>query len=199
MISTMHHIRKIVIGAAVALSACLPASAAVDINGYKFEDTAKVAGKDLKLNGAGVRIKVVVKLYAAGLYVPEKKSTAAEILKQQGPRRVTIQMMRDINTDEFGKAFIDGLNENIDKNERQQIIPQIGQMGALFTSVETLKAGDVLHMDWVPGVGTQADLNGKKLGAAIPDITFYNAMLRIWIGDHAVDKFLKQAMLGETN
>jgi hypothetical protein len=52
-------------------------------------------------------------------------------------------------------------------------------------------------LDWIPGTGTQAELNGKKVGEAVPDLAFYNAVLRIWIGDKPADSSLKPAMLGE--
>lgn len=191
-------VKGMMAGALLAAAAGLPAQASVDVNGYKFEDTAKVAGKDLKLNGAGMRTKFVIKVYAAGLYLTEKKNTTAEVLKQDGPRRVTLQMARDISSEDFGKAFMDGLNENIDKAEKQRLVVQIGKMGELFASVDGLKKGDVLHMDWIPGSGTQAELNGKKLGEPIPDIAFYNAILRIWLGDKPVDRSLKPALLGDT-
>jgi hypothetical protein len=55
-----------------------------------------------------------------------------------------------------------------------------------------------LHLDWIPGTGTQTELNGKKLGGPIPDINFYNAILRIWLGDRPVDRSLKPALLGDT-
>jgi hypothetical protein len=195
-----HHrfaIKTLLAGAILTLAASLPAAAAVDVSGFKFDDTAKVAGKDLKLNGAGMRTKFVVKVYAAGLYLPEKKNNTAEILKEEGPRRVTLQIARDISSDTFGKAFMDGLNENIDKTEKQRIVAQISKMGELFASVESLKKGDVLHLDWIPGTGTQAELNGQKLGGPIPDINFYNAILRIWLGDKPVDHSLKPALLGD--
>ena len=41
-----------------------------------------------------------------------------DVLKQEGPRRVTLVMMRDITSDEFGQAFMTGLNNNIDKTEK---------------------------------------------------------------------------------
>ena len=190
-------LKALLAGAILTLAASLPAMAAVDISGYKFDDTAKVAGKDLKLNGAGMRTKFIVKVYAAGLYLPEKKNNTADILKEDGPRRVTLQMARDISSEDFGKAFMDGLNENIDKAEKQRIVAQISKMGELFASVDGLKKGDVLHLDWIPGTGTQAELNGQKLGGPIPDINFYNAILRIWLGDKPVDRSLKPALLGE--
>jgi hypothetical protein len=198
MICKQSGIKSLLAGAALAFAVVLPAAASVDVSGYKFEDTAQVAGKELKLNGAGMRTKFgLVKVYAAGLYVPEKKNNVPDILKQDGPRRVTIQMARDVSSEEFGKAFMEGLNENVDKAEKQRMVSQIGRMGELFATVEGLKKGDVLHLDWIPGTGTQAELNGKKLGGPIPDINFYNAILRIWLGDKPVDRSLKPALLGE--
>jgi len=183
--------------AALAFAIALPATAAVDVSGYKFDDTTKVAGKELTLNGAGMRTKFVVKVYAAGLYVPEKKKTAADILKQDGPRRITLQMARDVSSEDFGKAFMDGLNDNVDKAEKQKIVAQIGKFGEMFAGVNGLKKGDVLHIDWIPGSGTVCELNGKKLVENVPDIAFYNALLRIWLGDKPVDRSLKPALLGD--
>jgi hypothetical protein len=183
--------------AALAFAIALPAGAAVDVSGYKFEDTTKVAGKELTLNGAGMRTKFVVKVYAAGLYVPEKKKTTADILKQDGPRRITLQMARDVSSEDFGKAFMEGLNDNVDKAEKQKIVAQIGKFGEMFAGVNGLKKGDVLHIDWIPGSGTVCELNGKKLVENVPDIAFYNALLRIWLGDKPVDRSLKPALLGD--
>jgi hypothetical protein len=184
-------------GAVLALVAALPAAAAVDVGGYKFDDTTKVAGKDLKLNGAGMRTKFVIKVYAAGLYLPEKSKAVADILRQDGPRRVTLHMARDVSSDDFGKAFMDGLNDNVDKAEKQKIVAQIGKFGEMFAGVDGLRKGDVLHIDWIPGSGTVCELNGKKLIENVPDITFYNALLRIWLGDKPVDRSLKPALLGD--
>jgi hypothetical protein len=183
--------------AALAFAIALPASAAVDVSGYKFEDTTKVAGKELILNGAGMRTKFVVKVYAAGLYVPEKKKTTADILKQDGPRRITLQMARDVSSEDFGKAFMKGLNDNVDRTEKQKIVAQIGKFGEMFAGVNGLKKGDVLHIDWIPGSGTVCELNGKKLVENVPDIAFYNALLRIWLGEKPVDRSLKPALLGD--
>jgi hypothetical protein len=144
-----------------------------------------------------MRTKFVIKVYAAGLYLPEKKSTVADILKQDGPRRITLIMARDVSSEDFGKAFMDGLNENVDKAEKSKIVSQIGKFGEMFAMVDGLKKGDVLHIDWVPASGTYIELNSKKLIENVPDIAFYNALMRIWLGDKPVDRSLKPALLGE--
>ena len=183
--------------ACAALAAACGAQAAVDVNGIKFEDTNKVGGKELKLNGAGMRTKLVIKVYAAGLYLPEKKSNVADLLKLEGPRRVTLVMARDIPAEDLGKAFMDGINENLDKAEKAKIVGQLGKFGEMFAAVDDIKKGDVMHMDWIPGTGTVCELNGKRIGEAASDLNFYNAVLRIWLGDKPVDRSLKPALLGE--
>ena len=182
-----------------ALVACafLQTAVAAEISGVKFDDTVKVAGKELKLNGVGMRTKFVVKVYAAGLYLPEKKNNVPDIMKVDGPRRMTLVMMRDISSDDFGQAFMTGLNNNIDKTEKSKFVSQISKFGEMFGTIESLKKGDVLHIDWIPGTGTQSELNGKKIGEAVPDVNYYNAVLKIWLGDKPVDSSLKPALLGE--
>jgi hypothetical protein len=188
---------KFLAGALLAFALIQGASAATEVSGVKFDDTVKVAGKDLKLNGAGMRTKFIVKVYAAGLYLPEKNRNVADILKMDGPRRVTLVMMRDLTSNDFGDAFMTGLNNNLGAAEKSQFVSQISKFGEMFGSIEALKKGDVLHLDWIPGTGTQTELNGKKVGEAVPDLAFYNAVLRIWIGDKPADSSLKPAMLGE--
>jgi hypothetical protein len=144
-----------------------------------------------------VRTRFFIKVYAAGLYLPEKKTSVTDLLREEGPRRVTIVMMHDVSSDTFGKAFMEGLNDNVDKAERTRLVPQITKFGQVFGMVDNLKKGDVMHLDWIPGSGTQCELNGRKLGDPIPDAAFYNAVLRIWLGDKPVDRSLKPALLGD--
>jgi hypothetical protein len=175
----------------------MAAFAAVEVAGVKFDDTVTVAGKELKLNGAGLRTKVIFKVYAAALYLADKKTTVPDVLSSAGPRRVIINMLREVSSDEFGKSFMEGLNSNTDKVERIRILPQTMKLGEVFAQIQTLKKGDQILLDWLPGEGMQCYLNGKKLGELMPDVAFYNAVLRIWLGDKPVDSSLKPALLGE--
>ena len=181
---------------ALLLAAALPSFAATDVAGVKFDDTATVAGQTLKLNGAGVRTKVIFKVYALGLYVPEKKTAVADLLASQGPRRVQIVSLRDLSSQDFGDAFMKGLNANTDAAERTRLLQQTKTFGEMFASIPGLKKGDVLLVDWIPGTGTVCTLNGKKIGETVPDVAFYNAILRIWVGEHPADSDLKPKLLG---
>ena len=182
---------------AVVACAFLQTATAAEISGVKFDETVKLAGKELKLNGVGMRTKFIVKVYAAGLYLPEKKNTVADVMKIEGPRRLTLVMMREISSDDFGQAFMTGLNNNIDKADKSRFVTQISKFGEMFGTIDGLKKGDVLNIDWIPGAGTQCELNGKKIGETLPDVNYYNAVLKIWLGDKPADSALKPALLGE--
>lgn len=170
---------------------------AAEVGGVTFDDTARVADQELKLNGAGVRYKAIFKVYVAGLYIPEKKFTTKDVLAAPGSRRIHIVMLRDVSSEEFGQAFLAGIHKNTDKAEKTRIVGQLLRFGEIFASVPELKKGDVLTTDWVPGTGTVMQLNGKKIADPLPDVAFYNALLKIWLGDKPADPKLKHAMLGE--
>lgn len=192
---TNFNFKALLAGAFLAFSFSQGAAAA-EVSGVKFPDTAKVAGKELQLNGYGVRSKFFVKVYAAGLYLEEKANNLNEVMKQEGPRRVKLVMMREISSDEFGGAFMSGLNANSDAGQKTKLVTQISKFGEMFGMLESLKKGDTLDLDWIPGKGTVVLINGKQIGEVTPDIAFHNAVVRIWTGDKPVDGSLKPKLLG---
>ncbi|MCU6434588.1 chalcone isomerase family protein [Undibacterium sp. Jales W-56] len=189
--------KRLLCAALFASASWVAHAATVEVAGAKFEDTVHLANTDLKLNGAGIRYKAIFKVYAAGLYLPSKKTTVPDVLATTGPRRVTIVMLRDLSNEEFGRGFMSGIQQNTDKAEKSKLTMQFLRLGELFASVPELKKGDIMLTDWVPGVGTTFYLNGKKLGEPYPDIAFNNALLRIWLGEKPVDTSLKKAMLAD--
>ena len=72
------------IGVASALLFSAPVFAETTVAGVKLDDTVQIGTQTLKLNGAGIRYKVVFKVYVASMYLPELKSTTAEVLALPG-------------------------------------------------------------------------------------------------------------------
>ncbi|WP_310323421.1 chalcone isomerase family protein [Roseateles asaccharophilus] len=171
---------------------------AIEVGGLKFDDGAKVAGKDLKLNGAGMRTRFGFKVYALVLYLPEKKDTPAGVLESSGPRRFSLGLLREVTGDELGQAFIAGITANTDKAERSKFVNQLAQFGEAFVNIPQGKKGDIITVDWVPDTGTVMTYNGKPLGDPMKDIAFYNAVLKIWLGEKPVDSTLKPQLLGKS-
>ena len=189
-------LRSLIPVAAIALSSLGTAQAA-DVSGVKVDDTASVAGKTLVLNGAGMRKKFVINVYVAALYLSEKKTSPADVQALTTPKRVTLHIQREVSSDEFGQLFITSMNKNSTKEEKAKVISQTGKFGEMFASLDKVKKGDVIHLDWIPGQGTVSTVNGKVTGETLPDIAFYNAVLRIWLGDTPAQDDLKDALLGK--
>jgi len=170
---------------------------AADVEGVKLDDSVRVAGKELRLNGAGVRTKVFFKVYVAALYLPEKRGSTAEVLATDGPRRVELVMMRDVSGSDLSESFVSALNANSDKAELAKVAAQTAKFSQVFSAIPGVKKGDRIVIDWVPGTGTLISLNGKPLLDPLPDVAFNNALLRIWLGDKPADSGLKPKLLGD--
>ena len=169
----------------------------VEVANVKYETAVDVAGQKLQLNGAGVRYKFVVKVYTAGLYLPQKAGTTAEVLAMPGPKRIHIAMLRDIDGNELGKLFTKGIEANVTREEFSKAINGVLKLSEIFASRKQLNSGDHFSVDYVPGLGSTVVLNGKPLGETIKEPEFFSALLRIWLGDKPVDSSLKPALLGE--
>ncbi len=189
-------LRSLIATAGLAVALFSQPAAAVEVGGVKLEDGAKVAGKDLRLNGAGVRTRAIFKVYAMGLYLGKKETSTDAVLASAGPRRVSIVMLREVSGDDFGQAFMTGINANTDKAEKGKFVNQMVKLGEVFQAVAGLKKGDGLTVDWVPEKGTVIELNGKSISDPLPDLGFYNAILKIWLGEKPADSSLKPLLLG---
>jgi hypothetical protein len=189
--------RSTLVLAAVALWAAAGAASAqtVELAGVKFEPQALVAGKTLGLNGAAVRYKAVFKVYAIGLYLPSKASTAKSVLEQAGPKKVHVVMLRDVSGAELGRNFAHHFEDNVSREEFTSSVKQIFRFGELFSNRKMLKAGESFTLDWIPGVGAVVSLNGVPQGEPYAGTSFYNGMLKLWIGD-ADSAGVRSALLG---
>ncbi len=184
------------------LALCAPAVWAqdLDVGGVRFERRLDVGGNTLALNGAGIRYKAVFKVYAAGLYVPAnlatKPSTPDALLAVSGPRRLAITMLREIDSNELGKLFTRGVEDNVPRSEYAKLVPGLIRMGEVFARHKRLMPGDTFTIDWLPGSGTVISVKGQPQGEPFKEPEFFNALLRIWVGKSPADHLLKEALLG---
>ena len=184
----MRNLMALVLGLALAAGAH-----AVDVAGVNIPDKSNVGGQDLVLNGAGVRTRAIFKVYVGSLYVPAKAKSAAEVYAK-APRRVQLNMLRDVKSDQMVEALSDGLNQANSAAEAGAVKPQMAELAAILKSIGELKEGNVLAFDFVDG-GTRVSQNGQAKGT-IAGEAFNKALLNAWIGDKPVQDDLKKAMLG---
>jgi long-chain acyl-CoA synthetase len=166
---------------------------ALDVDGVRIEDKASVGGQELVLNGAGVRKRAIFKVYVGSLYVPAKARTTQEVLAK-GPRRIQLNLLRNLSADQLIEALMDGLKQNLTQAEMQAIAVPSGEMAAIMKSFGQAKEGSVVTIDFV-GTSTAIGLDGTPRGT-IEGAPFNDALTRIWVGEHPVQADLKKAMLG---
>jgi len=171
---------------------------ALELGGTRLDDSVNVGGTALQLNGAGVGTRAWFKVYVVALYLNEPARKAADVLATSGPRRLTILLLRDIAANDFGEVISAVLNTSTDAQEKTRLAEHATQLSLALTALPAgLKKTDRLTLDWVPGTGTVITLNQRSLTLPIQDIAFYNALLRIWLGEHPADPALKTRLLGE--
>ena len=172
-------------------------SQAVTVADVKYEPTQALGDSSVQLNGAGVRYKAVFKVYTAGLYLEKKASTPQEVASQRGPKRLSITMLREIDSTELGKLFSRGMEDNMDRAAFSRIVPGVLRMSQIFSDHKKLQAGDQFMIDWIPGTGTVITVKGKVQGEPFKEPEFFNALLGIWLGNLPADFKLKDALLGK--
>jgi hypothetical protein len=107
-----------------------------------------------------------------------------------------LTMLREVSSDTLSQALLDGLNHNCTDDEKARFFNQMLAVGQIFGAYRSIKPKETITLDWVPNTGTVIQLNGKRLGEPLPDSEFYNALLKIWLGDRPADSSLKKQLLG---
>lgn len=172
---------------------------AAEVGGIKLDDRLRLApgAPELVLNGAGIRTRMIFKVYVAGLYLPEKKGTTGEVLALAGPKRVAMTMLRDLSAQQLSEALADGIRNNSSAAEQEALEARIDELLAIMNSLGEAKKGDAILLDFLPASGTRIVVNRQPRGKPITGDDFYRALLRIWLGDKPVDDDLKKGMLGQ--
>ncbi|CAJ0722481.1 Chalcone-flavanone isomerase [Ralstonia pickettii] len=185
-----------ILGALLCAACVSPAWSTVNVEGVPFDDAARVAGRELLLNGTGLRSVFVIKGYVAGLYLPERAKNAAVVLGMKGPKRLQIHPLRNVGADTFIHALNDGIHRNQTEIQMQKLADRLTQLEDAMRQIGSTKRGDTINFDYAPDAGTTISINGVARTKAIPGEDFYQAVLSIFIGNSPVDRELKNGLLG---
>jgi hypothetical protein len=169
------------------------AATAADVEGVRIDDSVSVGGRTLVLNGAGVRSKLVLKLYVVALYVPKPAKDVDQVFAG-APRRIQMNLLHTVPSTEIIDALLDTMADNSSAAELAAVKPGADKLVALIRPFRQVKEGDVVTLDFVNGA-TDLGWNGKFRGR-IPGERFNRALTRIWLGPKPVQEDLKKKLLG---
>jgi hypothetical protein len=188
--------RRLFIAAALAAANPAWAQRAIKVEGYTYPGSVTLADTLLLLNGAGYRAVSWLKGYAAGLYLPRRASTAAQVLAQTGPKRLQLRMLQDVDAEEFVKAFVKGVARNTPPAEAAKLSERMTRFNATVRGLSKLAKRDLIDLDFLPGRGLLLARNGQVRGEPVAGEDFYAALLRCFIGEHPADPDMKVGLLG---
>jgi hypothetical protein len=192
----MHCSRPLLACLASALFVAGALAGTRELSGVKVEDTLALGGATLTLNGAGVRYKGPFKVYVGTLYTSKKVNSLDTLVAAPGPNRLTMTMLREVESEAFGRLLTRGVEDNTPKNELSHLVPGLLRMSEIFAANKTLAPGESILVDWIPGTGMVVTAKNKVQGEPFKELEFYRAIMSIWFGQVPADFKLKDALLG---
>lgn len=178
----------------VALVSINFSNAQTKVGDVTLPNKVNFQGQDLQLNGAGVREKLWIDLYAGGLYLANKSSNASSIMAADEPMSIKLHIVSKlISSDKMIEAVNEGF-ENSTNGNTKPLEAKIKKFRSFF--MEEINKNDVFDIVYVPSKGVVAYKNNKELGT-IEGMDFKKALFGIWLSNKPADDDLKEAMLGK--
>lgn len=170
------------------------ATSQTKVGGATLPESETFKEHTLVLNGAGVRQKFWINLYAAGLYLSERSSDATDILESGQPMALKLHIVSKlITSDKMVEAVTDGF-ENSTNGNTAPIQEEIDTMLSFFQ--EDIKKNDVFDLVYDPSEGVVAYKNGKERGT-VQGEEFMKALFGIWLSNRPADDDLRDDLLGK--
>jgi len=164
---------------------------AKEVAGVSLPETTTVDGKTLKLNGMGLRKKMVFKVYVAGLYLETPSRDAATVISSDQVKRMQLSVLRSLSSHQVSEA----IEEGFEKNSKANMAALKPKLEKLETMIPNVEKGDQILLTYVPGKGTVVSAKNVEKGV-IEGKDFADALFSVWLGPNPVQPDLKKGLLG---
>jgi len=183
---------RIIFVCALALTLTVGSASAAEISGVKLPDQVTVAGKSLKLNGAGLRQATILKInaYAAGLYLENSSRDGEAIANSDQLKSIEMVFMRDVSAKQMSDAFAEGFDKNCIAG-CAELKPHLAKLQGLL---KDMKKGETMAYHFTAD-GVEVMIRGQKVGK-VGDKAFSHQLIRCWIGKNPPNPELKEGLLG---
>jgi hypothetical protein len=163
---------------------------AAEIDGVIFPDSYRAGPTTMALNGTGLaKFLYTIKVYAGALYLGA--GATVETVLADVPKRLELAYLRSVEAKDIIRASEKNLADNVPQSTIGALRPRIDQIHRLY---ENVRAGDRYALTYLPGVGTELTLNGKRKGV-IEGADFAAAYFAIWLGPDPINQPLKDGLL----
>ena len=182
--------KKILLVLAIVMSANF-STAQTKVGDVTLPNTVTLSGESMDLNGAGMREKLWMDLYAGGLYVQTKSSDANAVINADAPMAMKLHIISGmVSQSKMVGAVTDGFENS---TTGKATTTERAAFTACFN--DEITKGDIFDIVYANG-STIVYKNGKKKGS-VAGLEFKKALFGIWLSSKPADKDLKKGMLGK--
>ena len=164
------------------------------VEGYKFPNQRVVSGKELALNGSGIRsVKfgpLPIKAYVATFYTAAPLRSEKAVLASPGPFQFDFKFLKEVSQKQVTKAW----TAQLDASNSYEYSGFDSDKAKFVSFFGPLSKGGTQTIV-IDGDETRAYDKGKLKGA-IKGRGFQRAFLCLWFGDKPVAPSLKKDLLG---
>ncbi|CAM3704698.1 chalcone isomerase family protein [Flavobacterium gelidilacus] len=185
--------KKQILALLLVVIATFSMNAQKTVSGVKVDDKLSLEGKDLTLNGAGIREKFWMDLYVGSLYTTKKTTNGQDVVDSKDAAAIKLNIVSGMITSE---KMISAINEGFDNSTNKNtasLKTKIDKFKGFFK--DKIVKGDVFIIMY-DGTEVSVYKNGAKKGS-IDGYDFKKALFGIWLGKKPADDDLKDGMLGK--
>jgi hypothetical protein len=169
-------------------------SAQTEIGGATLPATLEYGSETMTLNGAGVREKFWMDMYAGGLYLKNKSGNASEIMNKDEAMAIRLHIVSKMITSD---RMIDAVTEGFESSTGGNTAPISAEIKKFISFFkDEINKEDVFDIVYLPSRGSVIYRNGKESGS-IEGMEFKKALFGIWLSNEPADDDLKEGMLGK--
>jgi len=192
----MNRTLRLALAAACFFSSPAPAGAyEVPEAEVEVDDAHRVDGARLVLNNAVLLEATVlaIDVYVAALYLPAKTSDPARILSCDGPRRLDLRFMRDIDRDQLVERW---KAEVIARAKRRKAYGTYrGAIDALFEAYRSVEEGQIMSFIWRPAKGIEVAFDGKTRRTIAGDAGWCALFFSGFVGPESKYEAMREGLL----
>lgn len=162
-----------------------------ELQGVKFPENLTCEGKEIPLQGAGLRTATVfgIKVYVLGFYAPEPIASADDANLLKRPMCFNITYLRNFDNDDVDKAWEFQFKES-SAFPYPEMKDHVAELQKYFGEIKGERSHSFSLAD---GVTTVFE-NGVKKGE-IKGVEFQKNFLSLWFGSKPPTKDLQEAIM----
>jgi len=183
---------KLIYASMMAFLMAMSSMAQTEVAGVNLPDTLEVGETQLALNGAGVREKFWMDMYAGGLYTDVKMTKASKVMNEDALMAIELHIVSGLISSQKMSFAVEQGFQNSTKGNTKPIRSKIDKFISFFS--DEILVGDVFDITYLPSKGVVVFKNNEELGT-IEGLDYKKALFGIWFCDKPADEDLMNGML----